>query len=100
MDRTSKNNRLVCTIAGVTTIIGLLILAFDAPCANSAEQEGAMFDIDRTTEQLRHHVRELSVTIGERSVYEPENLEVNRIYIIAALKATYPSLRQLLPRKD
>jgi hypothetical protein len=81
MNSTSKNNRLACTIAGVTTIIGLLMLAFYATCANSAEQEGAMIDIDRTTKLLRHHVRELSVTIGERSVYVPENLELTANYI-------------------
>jgi Zn-dependent M28 family amino/carboxypeptidase len=40
-----------------------------------------MIDIQETAERLQHHVKMLTVTIGERSVYRPENLEKTRIYI-------------------
>jgi len=49
--------------------------------ANSAEKKDAMIEIDKTIERLRHHVRELTVTIGERSVYVPKNLERTAEYI-------------------
>jgi Zn-dependent M28 family amino/carboxypeptidase len=40
-----------------------------------------MIDIQETAERLQRHVRMLTVTIGERTVYLPENLEKTRIYI-------------------
>ena len=40
-----------------------------------------MIDIDKTSERLRHHVAELTKTIGERSVYVPKNLERTAEYI-------------------
>ena len=42
-----------------------------------------MIDISETAERLRHHLHMLTVTIGERSVYKPENLAKTRSYIEA-----------------
>lgn len=40
-----------------------------------------MIDIHKTMERLQEHVRHLTVTIGERSVGIPENLEKTAVYI-------------------
>jgi Zn-dependent M28 family amino/carboxypeptidase len=40
-----------------------------------------VIDIDKTVERLQDHVRQLTVTIGERSVRLPENLEKTAAYI-------------------
>jgi len=40
-----------------------------------------MFDINKTTERLQDHLKALTQTIGERSVYLPENLEKTARYI-------------------
>jgi Zn-dependent M28 family amino/carboxypeptidase len=56
-------------------LIGLLTVG------SSLGEEHGMIDIQETAERLQRHVRMLTVTIGERSVYRPENLEKTRIYI-------------------
>jgi Zn-dependent M28 family amino/carboxypeptidase len=43
--------------------------------------ERRMIDIQQTIEQLREHVKALTVTIGERSVNVPENLKKTASYI-------------------
>ena len=40
-----------------------------------------MVDIEETVERLRNHLTELTVTIGERSVRRPENLEKTARYL-------------------
>jgi Zn-dependent M28 family amino/carboxypeptidase len=40
-----------------------------------------MIDIRETSERLRQHLQMLTVTIGERSIYRPDNLERARAYI-------------------
>ena len=40
-----------------------------------------MIDIQATRKRLQDHVKMLTVTIGERSIFLPENLEKTRIYI-------------------
>ena len=40
-----------------------------------------MIDLQETSERLRQHLQMLTVTIGERSVYRPDNLEKARAYI-------------------
>jgi uncharacterized membrane-anchored protein YhcB (DUF1043 family) len=76
-----KNSRMAWTIAGVMIIIGVLISAVCVRPAISAEPEGAMIDNEKTVERLQEHLRELTVTIGERSVYIPKNLERTAEYI-------------------
>lgn len=44
-------------------------------------EERSMIDIQETGERLRQHLRMLTVVIGERSVYRPDNLERARAYI-------------------
>jgi hypothetical protein len=44
-------------------------------------EEHEMIDTQETSECLRRHLKMLTVTIGERSIYRPENLEKTRIYI-------------------
>lgn len=40
-----------------------------------------MIDLQEASERLRQHVRMLTVIIGERSVYRPDNIEKARAYI-------------------
>jgi len=40
-----------------------------------------MIDNEKTVERLQEHLRELTVNIGERSVYIPKNLERTAEYI-------------------
>ncbi len=40
-----------------------------------------MIDLQETAERLKEHLNMLTVTIGERSIYRPTNLEKARIYI-------------------
>jgi hypothetical protein len=68
--------------ASALLLIGLL--TFGDP---TGEEQG-MIDIQETAERLKCHVEMLTVTIGERSVYRPENLEKTRRYI----EATYQDL--------
>ena len=49
--------------------------------ASLGGDEPKMIDVQETVERLQQHVKMLTVTIGERSVYKPENLEKARIYI-------------------
>ncbi len=46
-----------------------------------SKKEEIMIEIDKTAQRLQNHVRELTVTIGERSVYVPGNLERAAEYI-------------------
>lgn len=48
---------------------------------HSADQEGVMIDIEKTTQRLQDHLVQLTKTIGERSVYLPKNLERTAAYI-------------------
>jgi hypothetical protein len=60
--------------ASALLLIGLL--TFGDP---TGEEQG-MIDIQETAERLKCHVEMLTVTIGERSVYRPENLEETQTY--------------------
>ena len=62
-------------------LVTFVIFVVRINMANSAGLEGVMIDIDKTTERLKHHVTELTKTIGERSVYVPKNLERTAEYI-------------------
>lgn len=46
-----------------------------------------MIDLQETFEQLRLHMKMLTVTIGERSVRRPDNLEKARAYIDSSYRA-------------
>jgi Zn-dependent M28 family amino/carboxypeptidase len=45
------------------------------------KREGSMIDIQQTKQRLQNHVHALTVTIGERSVHVPKNLEKTAAYI-------------------
>ena len=46
-----------------------------------------MIDIQKTSEHLRDHVKTLTLTIGERSVYLPDNLQKTAEYIESFYKS-------------
>lgn len=57
-----------------------MILVYIRP-ENSIGGEGPMINIEKTSRRLQHHLRELTVTIGERSVRIPKNIERTATYI-------------------
>jgi hypothetical protein len=48
---------------------------------NLSGEEYRMIDLQETAERLQQHLSMLTVTIGERSIYRPGNLEKARLYI-------------------
>ena len=60
-------------------VLGLML--FTVCPASTAEEEISMIEIEKTAERLQDHLRELTVTIGERSVLLPKNLKKTVEYI-------------------
>ena len=56
-------------------------MACDRGQSNRDGGKRRVIDIEKTVERLQEHVRQLTVTIGERSVRLPENLEKTAAYI-------------------
>lgn len=52
-------------------------------CAGEEDEGRIMFDHQKTEDQLRAHLKALTVTIGERSVRKPENLHKTVDYILS-----------------
>jgi len=78
-----------------------LIVVFGSTLCNGGTTQyrsSAMLDIEETSQRLKNHLMQLTVTIGERSVAMPENLEGTASYIesfyqelgLAVLRETYP----------
>ena len=64
------------------TIIIAVILALASTGNIYADKESnSMIDSEQTEQQLRDHLRALTVAIGERSVYLPDNLKKTADYI-------------------
>jgi hypothetical protein len=59
----------------------LLLTAFETRPGSPGERERVMIDIQETIERLQDHLVALTVKIGERSVYLPENLKRTAEYI-------------------
>jgi Zn-dependent M28 family amino/carboxypeptidase len=68
-----------------THVIFIIILIMHAFPWNGAglaqDRSNVMIDIQHTVERIKDHLKELTVTIGERSVGAPENLEKTANYI-------------------
>ena len=63
-------------------LVIIFILGPNGHAADTDEdRRSAMIDIQQTAERLKEHLRALTVTIGERSVRFPENLEKTAAYI-------------------
>jgi Zn-dependent M28 family amino/carboxypeptidase len=67
--------------AGFMVLMVIAVLMLYIHPVNCEDWEGAMIDNEKTFERLQEHLRELTVTIGERSVYIPKNLERTAEYI-------------------
>ena len=68
----------------VKKFIVLSILLFIVSCirfVNAGDRGGLMIDSKVTIERVQDHLRMLTITIGERSIYKPENLERTEKYI-------------------
>ena len=66
----------------------VVILAQDILAASLANDKGqAMIDIQKTSEQLKDHIKTLTLEIGERSVFLPGNLQKTADYIESFYKS-------------
>lgn len=74
-------DRMRCPIRKVLFALTLCLPGVLLMTGSLRGEEGAMIDIQETSERLRRHLTMLTVTIGERSVLQPENLERARAYI-------------------
>jgi hypothetical protein len=65
--------------------LALIVVCFGISCDQEKSKSGGkgmeISDVEKTVERLREHVKHLTVTIGERSVGMPENLEKTATYI-------------------
>lgn len=65
--------------------LALLVVSFGVSCDQEQPKSGGKWmeigGVEKTAERLREHVKHLTVTIGERSVGQPENLEKTAAYI-------------------
>jgi len=62
-------------------LFSLLLIAFDINPGSTGDSDKWMIDIEKTTERLQDHLETLTLTIGERSLFLPENLKRTANYI-------------------
>jgi Zn-dependent M28 family amino/carboxypeptidase len=85
--------------------VAFLVFCFAMSCDHEQSNGGGgrrqVIDIQETVERLQEHVQQLTVTIGERSVRLPENLEKTAAYIESFFKdLDLPVYREPYPYKD
>jgi Zn-dependent M28 family amino/carboxypeptidase len=68
-------------LLGLAVLVVLLGISCNQEESESGGKGMGIRDVDKTVERLREHVKYLTVTIGERSLGMPENLEKTAIYI-------------------
>ena len=86
---------------GLLFLISCFSISCDRGQPNSGGGERKVIDIDKTVERLQEHVQQLTVTIGERSVGLPENLEKTAAYIESFFQdIDLPVHRESYPYKD
>ena len=73
--------RIVMRTAGFMVLMVIALLTLHVHPVSCEDREVAMIDNEKTVERLQEHLRELTVNIGERSVYIPKNLERTAEYI-------------------
>jgi hypothetical protein len=65
--------------------LALLVVSFGISCDQEQSKGGgkgmAISEVEKTAGRLREHVKYLTVTIGERSLGVPQNLERTATYI-------------------
>lgn len=80
-----QSNKTVLFKFRYTCVIFINILMMHVSSWNDAglaqDRSDVMIDIQHTAERIKDHLKELTVTIGERSVGVPENLEKTANYI-------------------
>lgn len=65
----------------VVVLFSLLLTAFDIRPGSTGDRDKWMIDIQQTVERLQDHLETLTLTIGERSLFLPENLKRTANYI-------------------
>ena len=75
-------------LASFILLFNVLITVYpvETVCAEEHNRSGIMLDIQKTEEQLRAHLEALTLTIGERSVRFPKNMEKTVAYILSFYK--------------
>jgi hypothetical protein len=66
---------------GIGTLTVLLTIAWGPAVGSCAAKEQILVPTEETVAYLQEHLRELTVVIGDRSVYLPENLKRTESYI-------------------
>ncbi len=79
----AKPGYRIWTVALFVIMTVFFLTIFEIHPVNSENPEELMKDIQMTTERLQAHLRELTVTIGDRSVHVPKNLKRTAEYIEA-----------------
>ena len=79
--------------------LALLFVSFGVSCGQEMSKSGGkrmkLSEAEKTAERLQEHVKHLTVTIGERSLAVPENLERTATYIESFYrKLDLPSQRE------
>jgi len=62
-------------------LLSLVLTAFGISRTSTGKGDTRMIEIQKTMERLQDHLEALTVTIGERSVFLPENLKITAEYI-------------------
>ena len=62
-------------------LLGLFLTVFALYSEGTTKEEKSMIDLKKTTERLQDHLTTLTKTIGERSVFLPDNLKKTEEYI-------------------
>ncbi len=61
----------------------LLLIVCGISFVNAEDYGGLMIDSKAAIERIQDHLKRLTITIGERSVYKPENLKRTEEYIVS-----------------
>lgn len=72
---------MIWPVASFMVFMAISMLMLNVHPAICEDREASMINTEKTVERLQEHLRELTVTIGERSVYIPKNLERTAEYI-------------------
>jgi len=76
-----KRDQVFLTLKWFFVILTLMLTALGIRPGHAGENMRSMMDIEKTVERLEDHLRTLTQTIGERSVFLPENLRRTARYI-------------------
>jgi len=81
MSALAYGEKLLLDKIGYLIILGSFLSAFHPQIGNAKDMKKSSIDYQKTIDRLEHHLQTLTITIGDRSVYRPQNLERTAEYI-------------------